>query len=287
MSAGPDRYAVLGNPVAHSRSPFIHAEFARQTGQDIRYGRVSCPMDAFEAAVRTFAASQEDGCGPARGCNVTIPFKFEAPRLAMRISDRAALAQAANVLCFDADGWSADNTDGIGLVRDLQHNADFDLVGARVLLIGAGGAAAGVLGPLVEAGAQEIVVANRTLARAVALVERHRDALPQARLAAAGLADCGERFDLVVNSSASSVSGIEAPVAPAVLRPGSLAVDLMYGPAAQPFIAWAQTHGARGRDGLGMLVEQAAEAFLVWRGVRPLTAPVLHALREHMARGDV
>jgi shikimate dehydrogenase len=282
----PDRYAVLGNPVAHSRSPFIHAEFARQTGHHLRYGRVLCPMDGFESALRTFAASREEGAGPACGCNVTIPFKFEAPRLAARVSARATLAQAANVLRFDADGWSADNTDGIGLVRDLQHNADFDLVGARVLLIGAGGAAAGVLGPLIEAGAQEIVVANRTPSRAVALVERHRAALPQAVLRATDLADCGERFDVVINSSASSVNGVAAPVAPTVLRHGALAVDLMYGPPAAAFLAWARAHGAHGRDGLGMLVEQAAEAFRFWRGLRPQTAPVLQALREHMARGD-
>ena len=286
MSLGLDRYAVLGNPVAHSRSPFIHAEFARQTGQPIRYGRVLCPMDGFEAAVRAFAASHEEGAGPALGCNVTIPFKFEAPRLAARVSARAALAQAANVLRFDADGWSADNTDGIGLVRDLQHNADFDLAGARVLLIGAGGAAAGVLGPLIEAGAREVVVANRTVARAAALVERHRAPSTRAALSATGLAGCGEHFDLVINSSASSVNGIAAPVAHAVLRSGALAVDLMYGPPAAPFINWAQAHGARARDGLGMLVEQAAEAFWYWRRVRPQTAPVLHALREHMARAE-
>lgn len=282
MSA--ERYAVLGNPVAHSRSPFIHAEFARQTGHDIHYGRVLCPMDGFAAAVRGFAASHEPGNGAARGCNVTIPFKFEAPRLAARVSARAALAQAANVLHFEPDGWSAHNTDGIGLVHDLQHNASFDLTSARVLLIGAGGAAAGVLGPLIEAGAREVVVANRSVARAVALVERHRAGSARAVLRAAGLADCGERFDLVVNSSASSVNGIAAPVAPSVLRSGGLAVDLMYGPAAQPFIRWAEAHGAHARDGLGMLVEQAAEAFCLWRGVRPHTAPVLQALREQMAR---
>jgi shikimate dehydrogenase len=285
--SGPDRYAVLGNPVAHSRSPFIHAEFARQTGQAVRYGRVSCPMDGFEPTVRAFAASREEGAGPTLGCNVTIPFKFEAPRLAARVSARAALAQAANVLRFDADGWSADNTDGIGLVRDLQHNADFHLAGARVLLIGAGGAAAGVLGPLIEAGAREVVVANRTLARAAALVERHLAALPSATLRATDLADCGERFDLVINSSASSVNGIAAPVAATVLRHGALAIDLMYGPPAEPFINWAQAHGARARDGLGMLVEQAAEAFCYWRGVRPQTAPVLQALRHHMAHDEV
>jgi shikimate dehydrogenase len=281
---GPDRYVVLGNPVAHSRSPFIHAEFARQTGHDIRYGRLLCPMDGFEAAVRAFASSREEGAGPALGCNVTIPFKFEAPRLAVHVSARAALAQAANVLHFAPDGWRADNTDGAGLVRDLQHNADFDLAGRRVLLVGAGGAAAGVLGPLIEAGAREIVVANRTAERAASLVERHRVVPSRASLAAATLADCGTRFDLVINASASSVNGIGSPVSPAVLTAGGLAVDLMYGPAAAAFIAWAEAHGARARDGLGMLVEQAAEAFCFWRGVRPQTQPVLRALREQMAR---
>jgi shikimate dehydrogenase len=284
-SPGPDRYAVLGNPVAHSRSPFIHAEFARQTGQAIRYGRVLCPMDGFEAAVRSFAASREDGAGPALGCNVTIPFKFEAPRLAPQVSARAALAQAANVLHFAPGGWRADNTDGVGLVHDLQHNADFDLAHARVLLIGAGGAAAGVLGPLIDAGAREIVVANRTPERAVGLVERHRHVSPRVRLDAAALDGCGAGFDLVLNASASSVNGSAAPVAPMVLGANCLAVDLMYGPPAEAFMAWARAHGARTRDGLGMLVEQAAEAFHFWRGVRPLTAPVLQALRAEMARG--
>jgi shikimate dehydrogenase len=284
-AAAPDRYAVLGNPVAHSRSPFIHAEFARQTGQALRYGRVLCPMDGFEACVRAFAASREEGAGPALGCNVTIPFKFEAPRLAAQVSARAALAQAANVLHFAADGWRADNTDGIGLVRDLRHNADFDLAAARVLLIGAGGAACGVLGPLIDAGAREIVVANRTPERAAALVERHRHVSSRVRLSAAALDGCGGAFDLVLNASASSVNGSAAPVAPEVLARGCLAVDLMYGPASEAFIAWAHGHGAQARDGLGMLVEQAAEAFHFWRGVRPHTAPVLQALREQMARG--
>jgi shikimate dehydrogenase len=282
IRAGPDRYVVLGNPVAHSRSPFIHAEFARQTGHTIRYGRVLCPMDGFEAAVRTFAASHEDGAGPALGCNVTIPFKFEAPRLASQVSTRAALAQAANVLHFTPGGWRADNTDGIGLVRDLQHNADFDLAETRALLIGAGGAAAGVLGPLIDAGVREIVVANRTPERAAALVERHRQVSPRTPLRAAPLDGCGVGFDLVLNASASSVNGSSAPVAGEVFADGCLAVDLMYGPPAEPFLAWARMHGARTRDGLGMLVEQAAEAFHFWRGTRPLTAPVLQALRAQM-----
>ncbi len=275
----PTRYAVLGNPVAHSQSPFIHAAFARQTGEALTYGRVLCPLGAFEATVRGFEA---DG---GHGCNVTVPFKFEAPRLARRCSERAALAQAANVLRFDADGWFADNTDGIGLMRDITVGAGQPLAGRRVLLIGAGGAAAGVLGPLLEAQPAAVTVANRTPAKAQALVDRHA-ALAAAcgsALLASGLADAGGGFDVVINASASSLQAAAVPVPTAVLAPGALALDLMYGAAAAPFLAWAQAAGARGRDGLGMLVEQAAEAYFVWRGVRPATAPVLQALREHLA----
>jgi shikimate dehydrogenase len=279
MSTPPDRYAVLGHPVAHSQSPFIHAEFARQTGQALDYGRVECALDAFDATVRAFAA------GGARGCNVTVPFKFEAPRLAARVSERATLAGAANVLRFDTAGWFADNTDGIGLVRDLRDHAGAALAGQRLLLVGAGGAAAGVLGPLLAEKPAELVVANRTLARAQDLVQRHLS-LAQAqgvKLRASGLDDAGEAFHIVINSSASSLQGAAIPVAAQVLRPGGLAVDLMYGPAAQGFLDWAHAHGAQARDGLGMLVEQAAEAFFVWRGVFPSTPPVLAALRAKLA----
>ena len=272
-----DRYAVIGHPVAHSRSPFIHRQFALATGQALTYERIGCRPDDFEATVRRFAA--EGG----RGCNVTLPFKFDTPRLAARISDRAALAGAANVLCLDdGQGWFADNTDGIGLVRDIETNEGVVLAGRRVLLVGAGGAAAGALGPLVLARPAEFVIANRTLAKAQALARRHA-ALAAAhgvRLRASGLADCGTRFDVVVNATSSSLGEAGVPVSPEVLGPGALALDMMYGPAARPFIAWAQAHGARGRDGLGMLVEQAAEAFLLWRGVRPATATVLATLRE-------
>ncbi len=163
----PDRYAVLGHPVAHSQSPFIHAAFARQTGEPVAYDRVDCPPDGFEAAVRAFAA------GGARGCNVTVPFKFEAPRLAARVTPRAALAEAANVLRFDVQGWTADNSDGVGLVRDLEANAGETLACRRLLVIGAGGAAAGILGPLIEARPARLVVANRTPGRAAALVALH------------------------------------------------------------------------------------------------------------------
>jgi shikimate dehydrogenase len=282
----PDRYAVLGHPVAHSQSPFIHAEFARQTGQDLTYGRLECPLDGFEAAVQAFIASADPaaGLGPARGCNITVPFKFQVLPLARRASERARLAQAANVLRFDDDGWFADNTDGTGLVRDLQHHAGLPLAGKRVLLIGAGGAAAGVLGPLIETGCAAITVANRTVDKAVDLVQRHAAWADRhaARLAASGLADCGAAYDVVINSSASSLAGAAVPVADAVLKPGCLAVDLMYGAAAKPFLDWAAAHGATGRDGLGMLVEQAAGAFALWRGVMPDTRPVLAALRARL-----
>ncbi len=281
----PDRYAVLGNPVAHSRSPFIHAAFARQTGQPVEYGRVLCPLDGFATAVREFASGGDSShSGRARGCNVTVPFKFQALRLAPRHSERAALAGAANTLRFDAEGWFADNTDGVGLIRDIEHNAGLPLAGRRVLLVGAGGAAAGVLGPLLQAGPAEVVVANRTPEKAQALVDRHA-AVAQAhgvRLSASGLADPAAACDVVLNASASSLQGQGSPVPASVLAPGALAVDLMYGAAAEPFLAWARAAGASARDGLGMLVEQAAESFFVWRGVRPLTAPVLQALRASL-----
>jgi shikimate dehydrogenase len=279
MNHSPDRYAVLGNPVAHSQSPFIHALFAQATGEAVDYGRVLCPLDGFEGCVREFVAQG------GKGCNVTVPFKFDAFRLAARASERARRAQAANVLRFDADGWFADNTDGVGLVRDIESNAGVVLAGRRVLLVGAGGAASGVLGPLIEARPAEVMLVNRTEEKARALAASHAAFAGRhgVALRAGGLDEAGEGYDVVLNSSASSLQGAEVPVPAAVLRRGTLAVDLMYGPAAAGFIAWAQAQGATGRDGLGMLVEQAAEAFLVWRGVRPATAPVLAALRDKLA----
>lgn len=285
MDEAPDRYAVIGHPVAHSQSPYIHGEFARQAGQHMEYGRVECAPDGFETCVREFAGTRVPGQGRARGCNVTIPFKFEAVRLAAQVSARAAQAQAANVLCFDRDGWIADNTDGVGLMCDIRINAGYALDRRRVLLIGAGGAAAGVLGPLIEQRPRLIVLANRTLERALALVERHQSMARshQVQLKASGLGDCGEAFDVVLNSSASSVQGAAIPVADRVLARRSLAIDLMYGAAAAPFLRWAEAQGAIARDGLGMLVEQAAEAFYLWRGVRPETSPVLAALRSRLS----
>jgi shikimate dehydrogenase len=280
-----DRYFVLGNPVAHSHSPFIHAAFATQTGQHLHYDRRLCPLDGFEQAVRALAADTEGG--PVRGCNITVPFKLEAMQIAAHATERAQQAGAANVLCFDQAGWLADNTDGTGLVRDLQQHAGWPIAGQRLLLIGAGGAAAGVLGPLMACGPVQIIVANRSLDKAQALVASHRTLAARhgVALGAAGLADAGTGFDLVINASASSLAGSAIPVPDAVLRPGARAVDLMYGPAAAPFLDWAYRQGAQARDGLGMLVEQAAEAFFVWRGVRPDTAPVLQALRQRLGLG--
>ena len=276
MTSRPSRYVVAGNPVAHSQSPFIHAEFAKQTGEPVSYERLLCPLDAFAATVRAFAA---DG---GAGCNVTLPFKLEAFALASERTPRAALAGACNCLRFDAGGWTGDNTDGAGLVADLLGNAKAALRGSRILLVGAGGGAAGALGPLLAAGPAELVVANRTEARAAALVARHASAGAGTLLRAASLKDAGQAFDVVVNASASSVAGAAVPVDAAVLRPGTLALDMMYGPPADGFLAWARGHGAVARDGLGMLVEQAAEAFFFWRGVRPRTGDVLAALRQRI-----
>ncbi|HEX5356283.1 MAG TPA: shikimate dehydrogenase [Aquabacterium sp.] len=273
-----DRYAVAGNPVEHSRSPLIHAQFAQQTGQAVDYGRLLCPLDDFKAHIKAFAA------GGAKGCNVTVPFKFEAFELASQRTPRAELAQAANTLRFDADsagGWVADNTDGVGLVRDITVNAGVALAGKRVLLLGAGGASAGVLGPLIEARPTEIVMANRTVEKAQAIVDRHAAWAAQhgVALSARGLQDPGTAFDVFINGTAASLAGSGVPVGPEVLKPGTLALDMMYGPAAHAFLDWARSHGAVPRDGLGMLVEQAAESFTLWRGVRPDTAPVLAHMR--------
>lgn len=284
MNEAADRYAVAGNPVAHSRSPAIHAAFAAQTGQALVYERLLCPLDGFRAAIEAFAAAG------ARGCNVTVPFKFEAHELVARLSDRARLAGAVNTLRFDAEGdggWFGDNTDGAGLVRDIEINAGRPLRDRRVLLLGAGGASAGVLGSLIAARPAAIRVANRSSGKAQALVDAHRafalahDLAPDA-LSAGALDDCGTGWDLLVNGTSASLAGAGVPVAAGVLAPGALAVDMMYGVAAAPFLAWAASQGATGRDGLGMLVEQAAEAFFVWRGVRPDTAPVLATLRAEL-----
>jgi shikimate dehydrogenase len=273
-----DLYCVMGNPVDHSKSPWIHARFAELTGQLLQYGKRLVPLDGFASAVSAFVA--EGG----RGCNITVPFKFEAAALASQVSDRATLAQASNTLSFHNGAIVADNTDGAGLVNDIQRNAGFDLNGRRLLLLGAGGAGAGVLGPLILARPACITLANRSLDKATQLVTRHAALalLNNTELMVSDLHQIKSSFDVVINATASSLSGGGVPVAASTLKPGALACDLMYGSAAQGFMTWAREHGATPRDGLGMLVEQAAQAFMIWRGVLPPTQQVLAELRHAM-----
>lgn len=278
-----DKYYALGNPIAHSQSPRIHARFAELTGQALQYQRLLVPLDGFTA---TLAQLLRDG---ARGCNVTIPFKFEAFRAAGTQTDRAQLAQAANTLVLGESTIHADNTDGVGLVNDIQINAGVALAGRDVLLIGAGGAGAGALGALLAARPRRLVLVNRTRARADALLARHRahpslqDALQKTELLAHDLQGLEGFFDVIINASASSLAGANVPVDRRVLKPGALAYDMMYGPAAAGFMNWALENGAIPRDGLGMLVEQAAESFELWRKVRPPSALVLREMRALLA----
>ncbi|WP_411883465.1 shikimate dehydrogenase [Polaromonas sp. YR568] len=274
-----DQYYVLGNPIAHSKSPLIHARFAELTGQSLQYERLLVPLEAFAA---NLAQLQRGG---VKGCNVTVPFKLDAFEAATTRSDRAELAQAANTLLLQNDAVHADNTDGVGLVNDIQNNAGVSLAGRDVLLIGAGGAGAGVLAPLLAAGPRRLVLVNRTRAKADALVARHRahasmrGPLEKTELLTDDLQGLQGSFDVLINASASSLAGAGVPVSAGVLKPGALACDLMYGPAAAGFMAWAKDNGAVPRDGLGMLVEQAAEAFELWRKVRPPSAQVLREMR--------
>jgi shikimate dehydrogenase len=263
-----DRYAVIGHPVAHSRSPDIHAAFARQTGEDIEYVRLLAPLDAFAATVESFRA------GGGRGANVTLPFKEEAFRLAAASSHRARSAGAVNTLRFDADGMHGDNTDGIGLVRDIRDRLGCLLAGARVLLLGAGGAARGVVLPILQEGPARFVIANRTKERALSLAAGFG-----APVEGAGLEDVSEPFDVVINATSASIAGEPVALPRGTYAEGALAYDMMYGRQDTPFMAAARNQGAHVADGLGMLVEQAAESFFVWRGVRPQTRPVLEKLR--------
>ena len=278
-----DRYCVIGNPIGHSKSPRIHALFAAQTGQDISYQAILAATDGFAAAVDAFIATGE---GPARGANVTVPFKEEAFRLATRRTARAEAAGAVNTLSFDAGVVSGDNTDGAGLVRDLKHNLGCDPAGRRILLLGAGGAARGVILPLLLENPAELVIANRTEETAAHLALEFAN--PFARLPGCavnvkpdgtgfpGLA--GRSFDLVINATSAGLGNAALPLPTSVFARHCVAYEMFYG-LETAFMAQARAAGARVADGLGMLVEQAAEAFFVWRGVRPHTAPVLAAMK--------
>jgi shikimate dehydrogenase len=271
-----DRYAVVGNPVAHSKSPQIHAAFARQTGQDLEYGRLLAPLNGFRATVLGF---REQG---GKGVNVTLPFKLEAYALADVHSGRARDAGAANTLRFDAGSIYGDNTDGAGLLRDIEVNWGFPLAGRRILLMGAGGAAQGVLLPLLGARPAALVIANRTLDKAQRLAARAAAAASSGTVSVKPYAELkGLMFDLVVNATSASLQDAVPELPAGTFARDALAYDMVYGKGLTPFLQHAQAQGpTRLADGLGMLVEQAAESFLVWRGVRPDTAPVIAQLRQ-------
>lgn len=271
-----DPYCVFGNPIAHSKSPAIHAAFAAATGQDLAYTARLAPLDDFAGAVAAFVAIG------GKGANVTVPFKEEAFRLATRLSERAARAGAVNTLAFADGGIFGDNTDGAGLVRDLTGNLALDLAGKRILLLGAGGASRGVIAPLLACAPASLAIANRTAAKAAALAQVFADL---AAVDSGNFADFGGKsFDLVINATAASLAGEPLPLPAGIFADGALAYDMMYGKGETPFLKQAREQGAaRCADGLGMLVEQAAEAFLVWRGVRPQTTGVLAELRAALA----
>jgi shikimate dehydrogenase len=264
-----DRYAVIGHPVAHSKSPWIHAEFARATGQALEYRRIEAPLEGFARSVDEFRATG------GRGANVTLPFKHEACLYCRNaVTERARAAGVVNTLMFRDGAVHGDNTDGVGLLRDITVNLGRALEGRRVLLMGAGGAAQGVLGPLLAAAPQRLVVANRSAGKARSLALRFG-------AAAGGSYEefAGERFDVLINATSAGLAGEAPPLPEGAFAPGALGYDMVYG-RATPFLALARAAGAEACDGLGMLVEQAAESFLLWRGLRPDTAPVLAALRR-------
>ncbi len=266
-----DTYLVFGNPIAHSKSPQIHTEFARQTGQALRYEKRLADIGCFAQALQAF---QEEG---GKGCNITVPFKQEAFAVADELSSRAQLAGAVNTLWFDEQGRCiGDNTDGVGLVKDLQENHQVPLRQKNILLLGAGGAARGVLAPLLEEQPQQITIANRTVEKAEALAQLHTDAAIQT----CGFAElAGQSFDLIINATSTGLQGAVPPLPEGVLNPQGWAYDMLYATEPTPFVRWAQAQGGIAFDGLGMLVEQAAEAFFLWRGVRPQTQTVIALLR--------
>lgn len=267
-----DRYAVMGNPIRHSRSPQIHKSFALQTDQEMTYTAIQVPDDGFREAVDNFCA--EGG----QGLNVTVPFKLEAFDLVNKRSERAERAGAVNTIVLRSDGsLFGDNTDGVGLVRDITHNHDGRLTGKRVLIVGAGGAVRGVLGPILNEKPALVVITNRTYDKAHALAEEFQDL---GRVEAVALSRLEGPFHWIINGTSASLAGELPELPPDIIGPHTCAYDMMYGKEPTVFNRWALEQGAeKAFDGLGMLVEQAAESFRLWRGVMPATAPVLLELR--------
>jgi shikimate dehydrogenase len=262
-----DRYAVIGNPIEHSKSPLIHAAFARQTRQDIEYGRILAPLNGFLGAVLGFRNAG------GKGLNVTVPFKLEAFRMATRLTQRAQDAEAVNTIKFEGDVILGDNTDGTGLVADIQQNHGGIIANRRVLLLGAGGAARGVICPLLDRRPASLTLANRSVDKAESL-QRHFGGITVSSYEALP----GQTFDIVINATSAGLTDTALPITSDLFSPNVLAYDMVYG-RETPFMIMAREQGATVADGLGMLVEQAAESFFIWRGVRPETASVIQLLR--------
>ena len=269
-------YAVVGNPVSHSKSPRIHSRFASQTGEPVEYTAIQAPLDDFAGTVRHFF---ERG---GRGLNVTVPFKEQAWTMADHRTPRAEKAGAANTLYLDNAGeLVADNTDGVGIVRDLRDNQKVELKAARILVLGAGGAVRGVLGPILAEQPAAVTIANRTVAKAKALAHLFAGEAGAATLSACGFEQPEQPFDVIINGTSASLQGDLPPVSANVIGPDTVVYDMMYSLQTTTFNQWALDNNAhRVFDGLGMLVEQAAESFYVWRGVRPETASVVDELRN-------
>jgi shikimate dehydrogenase len=271
-----DLYAVVGNPISHSKSPRIHSLFASETGEPVEYTAIQAPLDDFAGTVTQFF---ERG---GKGLNVTVPFKEEAWKLADRRTERAGNAGAANTLYLDDDGvLTADNTDGCGIVRDLVTNHAVALKDARILVLGAGGAVRGVLGPILAEHPAAITIANRTVAKAEALIDLFSPVAGETRLSACGFEQPRAPFDVIINGTSASLQGDLPPLSPEVIGEKTVVYDMMYSLQTTTFNQWALEQGAQiVHDGLGMLVEQAAESFRVWRGIRPATRPVIEELRN-------
>ena len=273
-----DLYAVIGHPISHSKSPWIHEQFAKQLNEDISYSLLDSDPTEFQQTVEAFVKKG------AKGLNVTVPFKQEAWAMADELSDHARLAGAVNTLSFNADGTvRGDNTDGVGLVSDLTENQGVDLSGKRVLILGAGGAVRGVLQPLIEKQVAQIHIVNRTVQKATDLVELFQQ---YDNVSAGSYQDLGSEgcFDVIINGTASSLSGELPPLVPEILAEDCHAYDMMYAAQKTVFEIWCSENGVTSvRNGLGMLVEQAAESFWIWRGVRPQTAPILKALSQQLS----
>lgn len=267
-----DLYAVVGHPIGHSKSPWIHSRFAEQTGEDLEYTAIQAALDGFEKTVTDFFARG------GRGLNITLPFKREAFDLADQLTERARVAGAVNTLYPDAEGrLVGDNTDGAGLITDLCHNHGANLEGKRVLVVGAGGAVRGVLEPVLACRPAEIIIANRTLSKAEELVTLFAS---QGAISASAFDALGGSFDIIINGTSASLAGSLPPLPASIVAPHTLAYDMMYGAEVTVFNQWAREQGAASAlDGLGMLVEQAAESYYLWRQKRPDTAPVIQALR--------